>query len=150
MKDAVATKRLIGPARLLPWRVAVRQDLSLDAIKAAAVLVRHEKSTDDLTELQGSVHAPAQETMDRAGTPVPIWASIAKAKITRQRQRLQAMTWAGIPISEAPKCAKEENLRALGGPFREEVMKNRGRQAPPRAPRSNRGPARKPARPADR
>ncbi|MHA7263802.1 hypothetical protein ACX80W_11445 [Arthrobacter sp. TMN-37] len=60
MKDAVAAKRLIEPVKLLPWRAAVRQALSLDAMKAAAVLVRHGKtSADDLTELQGSVHAPA-------------------------------------------------------------------------------------------
>lgn len=49
-----------------------------------------------------------------------------KAKLTPQR--LQAMTWAGIPISEAPKYANEENLWAVGEPFRKEVMKNRERR----------------------
>ncbi|MHA7263803.1 hypothetical protein ACX80W_11450 [Arthrobacter sp. TMN-37] len=49
-----------------------------------------------------------------------------KAKLTSQR--LQAMTWASILISEAPKYAKEENHWAAGEPFRKEVMKNRERQ----------------------
>ncbi|WP_159803303.1 hypothetical protein [Arthrobacter zhaoguopingii] len=58
--------------------------------------------------------------MDRVRSPVPIRGSIVTAKITPQR--LQAMAWAGILISEAPKYAKEEKLRAVGERFRHRTL----------------------------
>lgn len=126
VKDAIAARRHIEPAKLLPWRKVVPKDLTLADVRAAAVLAKHGKtSAEDLKEYQ-DIHRPAHETLDRQGSSLPIWASIVKAKITPER--LKVMTRAGIPVTEAAKFAKEENLWAAGEPFREAVMANRERQ----------------------
>lgn len=123
VRDAVSAKRIIDPAKLLPWHHALGHYLTLDDVKAAAVLAKHGVAGADDLKGYRDIHRAAHETVDMRRSSLPIWASIVRAKVTPER--LTAMTRAGILVTQAAKFAKEENLWAAGKPFCEAVMAQR-------------------------